>query len=188
MGTENKLKTKMDQPGECQSAKVPTLFDHPSDGYIKYFCFGWWCPMIAACRLGQKYKLNCNLCIWLTALFFTLGFIAVSIGTAVSIGSDRVEIFNNYRNTTEILLYYFGNSDSSIQFSNRTVALIGVSCISGVVLAVVAIVGFVLLRRKFVRKTNMDENCCTSYCIMNLPCCFPCALGQMGSYATINHL
>jgi len=178
MGTENKLKTKMDQPGECQSAKVPTLFDHPSDGYIKYFCFGWWCPMIAACRLGQKYKLNCNLCIWLTALFFTLGIIAVSIGTAVSIRSDVVEFFNNYDE----------NSDSSIQLSNRTVALRIVSCISGVVLAVVAIVGFVLLRRKFVRKTNMDENCCTSYCIMNLPCCFPCALGQMGSYATINHL
>jgi len=182
MGTENKLKTKMDQPGECQSAKVPTLFDHPSDGYIKYFCFGWWCPMIAACRLGQKYKLKCNLCIWLTALFFTLGTIAVSIGTAVSMRSDPVEFVINYD---------YGNSsiqftDSSIQFSNRTFALIGVSCISGVVLAVVATVGFVLLRRKFVRKTNMAENCCISYCIMNY--CFPCALGQMGSYATINHL
>ena len=49
------------QRGECQSAKVPTLFDHPSDGYMKYFCFGWWCPMIAACRLGQKYKVSLSI-------------------------------------------------------------------------------------------------------------------------------
>jgi len=140
MGTENKLKTKMDQPGECQSAKVPTLFDHPSDGYIKYFCFGWWCPMIAACRLGQKYKLNCNLCIWLTALFFTLGIIAVSIYYVV----DAVKFWDNYDGNSDSLIQ-LGNL---IQYSNRAQALRIVLSISGVVFLVVAIVGFVLLRRK----------------------------------------
>ena len=58
----------------------------------------------------------------------------MSIGSAV----DAVEFVNNYDE----------NSDSLIQYSNRTVALGLVSWISGVVLAVVAIVGFVLLRRK----------------------------------------
>ena len=72
----------------------------------------------------------------------------MSIGTAVSIRSDVqnslqssvVEFVNNYDN---------GNTTTTeIQLSNRTVALRIVSCVSGVVLAVVAIVGFVLLRRK----------------------------------------
>ena len=51
-------RVKMYQPGECRNTQAPTLFDYKSDDYLNYFCFGWFCPIFSAWRLGDKYKVS----------------------------------------------------------------------------------------------------------------------------------
>ena len=75
------------QPGECQNTQTSTLLDKhqlyltvKSDGYMKYFCLGWWCPSIAALCLANKFKEDFIKWIMMIPLLCLLGIFAVTIG------------------------------------------------------------------------------------------------------------
>ena len=81
------------QQGECQNTQRSTLLDKhqlyliskntnftvKSDGYIKYFCLGWWCPPIAAMCLANKFKEDFIKWIMVIPLLSLLGIFAATI-------------------------------------------------------------------------------------------------------------
>ena len=148
-------KKKMYQPGECRNTQTPGLLDYQSDGYLNYFCFGWSCPMFAAWRLGDKYKvsliyktsfsfnfkLKCNLCIWLTGLFCALGCFGASVYYVVALTGCGLDMFDYEYNS-------YGSSDTDSCGLSSSLALMIVIFITGVVGTIVILVGFILLRRK----------------------------------------
>merc|ERR1712176_1175932 len=85
MGNTKNVKMNF-QPRECQNTQTSTLLDKhqlyltvKSDGYMKYFCLGWWCPPIAALCLAHKFKEDFIKWIMMIQLLSLLGIFAATI-------------------------------------------------------------------------------------------------------------
>merc|ERR1712035_207178 len=86
MGNTKKNVKMNFQQGESQNTQRSTLlYKHQlyltvkSEGYMKYFCLGWWCPPIAALCLANKFKEHLIKWIMVIQLLSLLGIFAATI-------------------------------------------------------------------------------------------------------------
>lgn len=154
---------------------IPELFEADSKDWLLFCALGYFMGWCTACYLGLKYQLKCNWFLWIFpgVLFIAGGVVygvMVRTGISESFGGDNCEyiIIGEY-----IICEYI---------------IIGASVFGALafVASMMLLGAMICLRRNFVKKSGKKENCLLSCLIVNI--CQPCAFGQMGSYASIQHI
>lgn len=179
------------QQPQHETNHVPELFETNSKDWFIFCALGYFMGWCTACYLGMKYKLKCNWFLWIfPGILFIAGAVVYGVMVATGLSSSMGwcepecrQVWNGRYYETQCEERCYGDYGNNYEYILIGAAVFGALAF---IASMILLGAMICLRRKFIAKSGKKENCLLSCLLVNI--CQPCAFGQMGSYASIQHL